>query len=55
MWWAPYLVAPETTNAAITLVVDGAVRRYVGDAESDARHAIAGGGTWSRGTGMSIL
>ncbi|ULP48041.1 hypothetical protein [Mycolicibacter virginiensis] len=48
MWWAPYRVTSETTDAAIALVVDGGVRRYVADAESDARYEISGGGSWSR-------
>nr|WP_046284146.1 hypothetical protein [Mycobacterium sp. UM_NZ2] len=48
LWWAPYQVTSETSDAAIALVVDGAVRRYAADAQSDARHEIADGGVWTR-------
>lgn len=40
--WQPVRITAETSNAAISLIVDGAVERWCADARAEKRHVLAG-------------
>lgn len=40
--WRPVRITAETSNAAISLIADGAVERYCADARAETRHLLAG-------------
>lgn len=40
--WQPVRITAETSNAAISLIVDGAVERWCADARAEKRHLLAG-------------
>ena len=40
LWWAPFEVSADTSNAAIEVVVDGGIDRWGADERSERRHQL---------------